>query len=329
VAPVIGPLLGGFITTYFSWRWIFFLNIPIGLAGIALVAIFMPNPRADERRPFDVVGFVLTGAGLAALMFGINSLGRSSGSIGLTLATLTAGVAFATLAYRHIRRHPHPLVNLATLRIRNFAIATLWGGSLFRITIGSTPFLWPLMFQTSFGMSAFASGAYMVACTGGDLGAQAFVRKVVRRFSFRNLLIVNGFACTLLFAACATFSPSSPPAFIIVTLIAIGISRSLEFTTLNALGYVDVPTPLMSSATSLASTIQQLSIGLGVAIGALILDVAARSRGEASQVYSLTDFHIAFVAMALFAFAATLHFLRLQPTAGAAARGLEPATSRS
>jgi EmrB/QacA subfamily drug resistance transporter len=324
VAPVIGPPLGGFITTYASWRWIFFLNIPIGLIGVALVAIFFANVREDERRPFDVAGFVLSGAGLAALMFGLSSLGRESASAGLAVGILAIGAVLAVLAYRHIRRSPHPLVNLETLRIRNFAIATLWGGTLFRMTIGSTPFLWPLMFQTTFGMSAFVSGLYMMACTGGDLGAQAFCRKVVRHFGFRNTLVFNGFACTALFAACVTFAPGSPPAFIIAVLLAIGVSRSLQFTSLNALGYVDVPPPLMSSATSLAGTLQQLSIGMGVAFGALILHVAAQARGEAAQSYSLGDFHVAFVAMTVIALGSTFHFLRLGASAGEAARGRPP-----
>jgi EmrB/QacA subfamily drug resistance transporter len=321
VAPVLGPPLGGFITTYFTWRWIFFLNIPIGLIGIALVALFFANVRSEERRRFDALGFVLSGAGLACLMFGFTALGRSADDLAVTLPILAAGAVLAVLAYRHIRVHPEPLVNLETLRIRNFAIATLWGGSLFRITIGSTPFLWPLMFQTSFGMSAFVSGLYMMACTGGDLSAQTLTRKIVRRFGFRNVLVVNGFICTAFFAACVAFRPSLPAAFIILVLLAIGMSRSLQFTSLNALGYVDVPAPLMSSATSLASTIQQLSIGVGVAFGALVLHVAAGARGDASATYSLADFHVAFVAITLISLGATLHFLRLRPSAGAAASG--------
>ncbi len=322
VAPVLGPPLGGFITTYFTWRWIFFLNIPIGLAGIALVAIFFQNLRSEERGPFDLIGFVLSGAGLACLMFGFTSLGHAGGSAAFSILFLTIGAALAVLAYRHFRRHPQPLLNLETLRIRNFAIATVWGGSLFRITIGSTPFLWPLMFQTSFGMSAFTSGLYMMACTGGDLGAQALTRQIVRRFGFRNVLVINGFICTAFFAACLAFRPGLPAAIIIFVLIAIGMSRSLQFTSLNALGYVDVPVPLMSSATSLASTIQQLSVGVGVASGALILHLAARSHGEGSSTdYSLADFQVAFVAMTVIVLGSTLHFLRLRPTAGAAASG--------
>jgi EmrB/QacA subfamily drug resistance transporter len=309
VAPVIGPPLGGFITTYFSWRWIFFLNIPIGLAGIVLVALFFANIREEERRPFDLAGFVLGGGGLAALMFGLTSLGHAGADPHLAIGMLLAGAVLAVFAYLHVRRAPYPLVNLETLRIRNFSIATLWGGTLFRITIGSTPFLWPLMFQTTFGMSAFTSGLYLMACTGGDLGAQVFCRKIVRHFGFRNTLVVNGFLCSALFAACISFAPSSPAWFIIVVLLAIGVARSLQFTSLNALGYVDVPPPLMSSATSLAGTLQQLSIGLGVAFGALILHVAGG------------DFRVAFLAMTLIGLGSTAHFLRLRPTAGDAARG--------
>ena len=176
---------------------------------------------------------MLSGAGLAALMFGLTSLGRAGADTHLAIGTLLVGAVLAVFAYLHVRRAPHPLVNLETLRIRNFSIATLWGGTLFRITIGSTPFLWPLMFQTTFGMSAFTSGLYLMACTGGDLGAQALCRKVVRHFGFRNTLVVNGFLCTALFAACIALRPAHRHGSSSSCCWRSAMSRSLQFTSLQ------------------------------------------------------------------------------------------------
>lgn len=320
VAPVLGPPLGGFITSYASWRWIFYLNVPIGLAGVVLVMLFMQNFRTEERRPFDVTGFVLSGAGFASLMYGISQISHSETNWPVALAVLAIGAGLAAGAIVHARHHPHPLIDLATLRIPTFALATVWGGSLFRITVGATPFLWPLMFQVNFGMSAFASGLLIAWCAAGDLGMQTLTRPILRRFGFRNVMLVNGSLCTVAIFACMVFGPQTPQFVIAAILLAIGILRSLQFTALHALSYVDIPPPLMSSATALAATVQQLSIGFGVAFGAFTLHVAAQLHGG-SQTYSVTDFRIAFAAIGVCALLSTLHFLRLAPTAGVEASG--------
>ena len=182
------------------------------------------------------------------------------------------------------------------------------------------------MFQTNFGMTAFHSGLLMAWCTGGDLAMQAFTRPTLRRFGFRNVLLVNGFLATSGIFACLTFTKDSPEILIALVLLAVGVFRSLQFTSLHSLAYVDIPPPSMSSATSLASTIQQLSVGTGVAFGAFALHAAALARGGAQQTYTEGDFRVAFAVVGCAALLSTLNFFRLTPGAGSEASGHGPAS---
>jgi EmrB/QacA subfamily drug resistance transporter len=317
IAPVLGPPLGGFITTYASWRWIFYLNVPIGIIGFALVCIFMTNERPDERRPFDTTGFVLSGVGLSAAMYGFTLLGRGDGQWTQIAAFLIGGLAVVALAIRHGHRHPAPLVDLTALRVPTFVLSTLTAGGLYRMIIGATPFLWPLMFQIGFGRTAFVSGLLVMACTSGDLGAQFFVRPVIRRYGFRPVMILVAIVTTLFVFACALFTKSTSLAAIAVVLAIIGVLRSLEFTAMNTLAYSDIEPDHMSSASTLASTIQQLYVGLGVAFAAFALNSIAFVQGNAGRTLNTTDFRLAFVAVGALGIVSTLLFLRLPAGAGA------------
>ena len=316
IAPVLGPPLGGFVTTYASWRWIFFLNIPIGLVGFALVCIFMTNFRSDERRPFDVTGFILSGVGLSAAMYGFTLLGREDGNWPLTAAFLIVGILVVAAAIRHGQRHPTPLVNLSPLRVATFAACTLTGGALYRMVIGATPFLWPLMFQVGFGHTAFVSGLLVMACTSGDFGAQLFVRPVIRRYGFRLVMLTAGIVTTLFVLSCALFTRQTPLVAIVFVLAMIGIFRSLQFTSMNALSYSDIKPEHMSAASTLSSTTQQISVGLGVAFGAFALNSIAFTRGDAGHALNATDFQLAFVAVGALGIISTLLFVRLPNDAG-------------
>ncbi len=317
IAPVLGPPLGGFITTYASWRWIFYLNVPIGIVGFALTCMFMTSYRPDERRPFDVTGFLLSGVGLAAAMYGFTLLAREDGQWVRTAAFLLVGIAVVALAIRHGQRHSAPLVDLSALRVPTFVLSTLTAGGLYRMIVGAMPFLWPLMFQIGFGRTAFISGLLVMACTSGDLSGQFFVRPVIRRFGFRTVMVSASIITTLLVFGCALFTRSTPLLAIAAVLAVIGIFRSMEFTAISALTYSDIPTEYMSAASTLASTIQQLAVGLGVAFGAFALNSIALSRGDAGRALSSADFRLAFVAVGILAVASTLSFLRMPADAGA------------
>jgi EmrB/QacA subfamily drug resistance transporter len=321
IAPILGPPVGGFITTFSSWRWIFFLNVPIGILGVALVAAFMVNHTSDVRRSFDWTGFFLTGAGLASLLFGIDQLGRPNAGITVTAGLIAAGAAICALAYVHLQRATHPLLDLTLFRIPTFAITTLMGGTAFRIVIGSTPFLWPLLFQVGFGLSAFASGGLIFACAAGDFMMKFFSKRVLQRFGFRRTLFFNGLLVALAILACTAFSAATPLVVIALVLFLIGIVRSVQFGSFNALTYGDISPERMSAANSLAATIQQLSFGVGIAFGLHLAQFVNGNRGEG---FTVGDFRVAFVAAAALAALSAVAFRRLAPDAGAETSGHKP-----
>jgi EmrB/QacA subfamily drug resistance transporter len=320
VALVVGPALGGLITTYASWRWIFFLNLPLGIAGVVLVLLFMDDVRLEQAPDFDPAGFLFSGVGLALLMFGLDLVGRGDPN-GLRAATLIAGgIAVAALGVWRSRRIKHPLLDFSLLRIPTFA-SSVWGGTCVRLIIGTTPFLWGLLFQVGFGMSALNAGLLVLTCAVGDIGTRPLTTRAVRRFGFRAVLTRDALLLAVGILACSLLSPRAPLAGIIALLFFIGVVRSLAFTAINTLAYADVPQERMSAATSLASTLQQLSFGISVAFAAIVLHLAARVHHEAGGVYSIADFRIAFCAVAVIGLAAAYNFAKLAPDAGYAVSG--------
>lgn len=319
VAPILGPPVGGFIATYGSWRWIFLLNVPFGILGIAAAMAIMPNLKAQERRPFDPAGFVLTGSALACVMYGMDRIGAVDGGQGIAAALIVAGLILGIIAVRYLRRHPHPVVDLWPMRLPTFA-ATTWGGSVFRICISAAPFLVPLMLQVGFGMSAFASGAFTLWIFLGNLGMKVVTTPILRHFGFRTTLVTTGLASAVSFAACACLFPDTPGWVLAIVLCFGGLCRSMQFTAISTLSYVDVPPERMSAATSFGSLVQQMTMGMGVAAGALVLHVAMAWHGRSVQP-TTADFHLAFLLLAVFALIGVISFVRLEPSAGAAVSG--------
>ena len=267
VGPLLGPALGGFITTYISWHWIFLINIPIGIAGIILATIFIEDVRAETPDPFDPIGAVLAGVGIGGLVFGGSLLGLTVLPTGVVIALIAVG-AVATYAYvRHARRTPAPVLDLALLKIPTMRAAVV-GGFIYRSGIGAMPFLLPLLLQLGFGLTAFQSGLITLSNVVGAMGMKTVIPIILRRFGFRRVLVVNALVSAALVAACATFTPGVSFAWIVGVLIVSGFFRSLEFTSLNTIAYADVDNRRMSRATSLVAVAQQVSISVGVAIGA-------------------------------------------------------------
>ena len=317
-APIIGPPVGGFITTYYHWRGVFWLNVPVGLLGFAAALAFVPQLRAESPQPLDARGFVLAGAGLALAIFGFTLAGSHAGDTRLAWLLMTAGVALLAAYARHARSCPHPLLDLRLLRIESFRI-TLWGGVLFRVSVGAIPFLLPLMLQVGFGMSAFESGTLTFTAAVGAVTMKLTAGPILRRWGFRRVLTVNALISSALLAAVATFSAGTPHLLVVAVLLAGGFFRSLQFTSLNTLGYADIEHGQMSGATAFVGVVQQLSLAGGVALAALLLDLL---RGNAGRSHlTAADFQGAFVVVGLLAMLPALLFRRLAPDAGAEVSG--------
>ncbi|MFC0397234.1 MFS transporter [Paraburkholderia rhizosphaerae] len=320
VAPVIGPPLGGFITTYSSWRWIFYLNLPLGLAGIVLAWRFIHAAGDTERRPFDGLGFLLCGLCGTAIMYAMELLGRVDTRWPQALTFVALGAAAGIAAFFHVRRTPHPVIDLRALRVKTFAVS-MAGGSLFRVSISAVPFLLPLMFQLGFGMDAFRSGLLTLAVFAGNLSMKLVTSQVMRRFGFRSVLLVNGVLAALSLAAMSLLKSDTPYWIIVAVLFASGLVRSLQFGAINTLSFADVPKQQMSGASTLSSTIQQLTIGMGVALGAIALRMAAWLHGHGAQSVTTADFSVAFLLVAAVGLVSILDVFGLDARAGAHVSG--------
>ncbi len=298
LGPVLGPPIGGFITTYFSWRWIFLINVPLGILGIILVTLFFDNPKEETRRPLDWLGFVLTGAALFCLMYSIEALGRGRSNLVELVVLVVLGVALGALALRHLWRSPHPLLDLSVFRITTFQ-TSVTGGSLFRAGAGSLVFLLPLLLQIVFGLSAFASGTITFATAIGSISMKLTARPILQRFGFRKVIIVNAVISAATIAMCAFFTPATPVFVIFGLLLIAGFFQSLQFTATQAMTYADVEHPQMSTATSIASMSQQLSRGFGISFVAALLNLSLAWRGAGAL--GLPDFMVAFAGAAMLA----------------------------
>ncbi|MER9619180.1 DHA2 family efflux MFS transporter permease subunit [Mesorhizobium sp. M0207] len=318
-APVVGPVLGGFITTYLSWHWNFFINIPLGVAGLALVARFIPGDREAGAKPLDWPGFLLTSVGLAAMLYGLERIAHPQKGVLPTVALLGTGILVGWLAVRHLQRANHPLLDLTAFKVQTFAISTLSAGTIFRIAINATPFLLPLLFQVGFGLSPVDAGMMILAYFLGNLGMKAVTTPTLRRFGFRSVLIVNGVIASLSIMACAALSPQTPQALVVVLMLIAGLSRSMQFTALNTLAFADVASQQRSSAATLSSMLQQIAMLFGVAVAAALLNLSQIARGAAAL--DLVDFRLAFVAIGAIGLVASCRFLALPKAAGAEVSG--------
>ena len=321
-APVLGPPVGGLITTYASWRWIFLINVPLGI--IALVsALLVVKAMPVRRRPFDTVGFALTAVSIACLVYGMDLTGGQNANWAVAGGLLVAGLAVGVFAVRHARRHATPLIDFSPLRIATFG-ATSLDGSLLRLSINMVPFLLPLLFQVGFGLSAVTSGLLVLSVFAGNLVMKTVTTPTVRRFGFRRVLVGNGILVAVALAACALFTAQTPYALIVVVCFLGGAFRSLEFTAINTLAFADVPADEMSDASTLNSTVVQLATGMGVAVASTAVHVAADGHAP-----TVGDFRVGFLLGAVVALAGALLFLRLDRTAGVEVSGTRATSSVS
>jgi EmrB/QacA subfamily drug resistance transporter len=318
LAPVIGPPLGGFISTYASWRGIFLLNVPLGIAGVLTVLRFVPQFRQDKKLPFDVNGFALSGLALGALMYGFDRVGMREWW--LAAALIAAAIVLGFMAVRHLERHEHPLVELSSMRVHSFAVG-VWTGILFRMAVGATPVLLPLMFQRGFGMTAFAAGVLSLGYAIGNIGMKPLTSRILRQLGFRGTMVIDTLLSSLCIVFCGFLSPSTPFWLTTLLLILTGGFRSLGLTGLFTLPFVDVSPAQRTAANTLSNITWQVGIGLGVAFGSIALQASLLLRGAGEESLNVFDFRFAFAAVALVGAAALPGFLSLSHHVGAEVSG--------
>ena len=323
IGPTVGPIVGGFLTTYFSWRAIFYLNVPIGVTGVVLALWLIEDFRAPAPTRFDLRGFFIAGIGLALLELAIENVGRPM--IPGALGSLFLAAAFAILLlYRwHARRREDPILDLRLLRIRTFRIGTV-SGSLCRMGLDAVPFLLPLFFQVGFGLSPLQSGLLSFSSSLGAMLVRTLSKTFLRFLGFRRLLAGNACLAAAVTAACGLLRPDTPVWLIVFFVLLSGCVRSIQYLGLNTISYADVPAGVLSQSTSVGGVAQQLARGFGIAVGAALLAVIA-----GPQIPRIGDFGLTFFLIALLPLASAVGFLRLSPVDGAEVSGHRRASPRS
>nr|WP_276583346.1 MFS transporter [Pseudomonas sp. RIT-PI-S] len=318
VAPVLGPPLGGFITSYASWHWIFLLNLPLGALALACAWRWMPASVAEaDHQPFDWLGFAYCALGCAGLVHGLERVGKLPADLqGYVWLGVSAVVLWRL--QRHLRKAAAPLLRLEALRTQTYAV-TIGGGSLYRAMVSTAPFLLPLMFQLAFGLEPLVSGLLVLALFAGNIGMKPMTSAILKRLGFRTTLLGSIGVLAATTFACAGMTVATPLWAIVPVLVISGMARSMGFTAYHSLAFADVPAPLMTSANTLFSMTQQLAFGLGIALAVILLRAAQGILGVGSA--QPTAFHLAFVAVGLLTLAAAVDVWKLPANAGAKVAG--------
>ncbi len=313
VAPVIGPPLGGFITQHIGWHWIFFLNVPLGVIALVAARLLVPKIKAEVVRKFDWSGFLMCGTGTFSLLLGLEWLTQAIDLV--SVALMMAGVVLLTIAVRHFRRSSAPMLNLSVFSVRTFRAAML-GGSLSRMAIGSAPFLLTLMFQLGFGFDAFHAGLLVLAVFAGNLLMKTATTPVLRRFGYRRVLLWNGVLCALSLLSCALLQASTPMLLMVIVLVAGGMTRSMQFTSISTISFSDIPKPMMADANGLFNTISQLTMAAGITLAAMFVRAghAIAEFGGAASVAN--GYRIAFVFLAVIVLCSLIEIRAMPAGAG-------------
>jgi len=326
LGPVLGPPIGGFIVTHWSWRWIFYINIPICIVGVSLITLFIPNIKEETREPLDWRGFLLTGLGLAGMVYGFENVGRGVLAPAIVAALLFGGAGFLGLYGWHARRHPYPLLDLSVFKLRSFVASNI-GGLFLRMGMGATPFLLAMLLQMAFGLSALAAGMMTFTSAAGALVMRTSARPILHRLGFKRVLVVNTVIVGAIFMGYSLFRATTPHYLIIGTLLVGGFFRSLQFTAMQALTYSDVPQEKMSRASSMAAMIQQLSQSLGIGFAALL--IGALRNAHHAKAMSAADVSPAFLAIGVMTLMGLFFFVPLPANIGAEVSGKRHADPRA
>jgi EmrB/QacA subfamily drug resistance transporter len=319
IGPTMGPVVGGFLATYASWRWIFYVNIPIGLVGILLVRRFIDEHREPPPARFDVLGFVICGLGLASLQLAIQNLARPIGPPGAEWLLFAVAIGLLLLYVRHASRHENPAVDLKVLRVRTFRIGVI-SGSVCRTGLNAAPFLLPLLFQLGFGLNPLQSGLLTFVSTIGAIMMRPTARWLLRTLGFRRLLLGNAVLSAASVAGFALVHADTPHWIVLLYVLVFGFLRSTQFIGINTLSYAEVPPGMISRATSIGALCQQLSLSFGVAIAAsLLAAVVGRDQPVTAEAFPPV-----FLFTALIAVVSVAGFSRLRPADGQEVSGFRP-----
>ena len=315
IGPTLGPILGGVITHYLGWRWIFLVNLPVGLIGIAGALRFVREQRLHEPPRFDLPGFLMTGAAFVLLQIAIQCLGEKS-YLPLSGTLLLAAILIFAAYARYARGRKHPALDLGLLRIPSFRVGVLFGG-VSRIGLNAVSFLLPLMLQLGFGYTPIHSGLITFIGSFGTILIRPLVGRMLKPLGFSGLLSLNAAYGALGVAGFALIGRGTPDWMILAWGLLFGVGRGLQFTTLNTVSFVDTPPEKLSRSTAFSGAAQQLTMGLGVAIAATLL----KALGHTGTAISVETFHHVFLVMAVLTLFSIPGFLGLSPEAGAAVSG--------
>ena len=311
VGPMVGPVAGGLIVGYLHWSVIFFVNIPIGLAGLYMVYRHLPDYRESQNPPLDTVGLVLFGSGVALLSYVLEVFGEHSLSNREIGGLLSLSFALLFGYWLHSRSTEYPLLQVMLFRLRTFRAAV--SGSFFtRLGIGGLPFLFPLLYQIGMGFTPIQSGALMIPQTFAAMSLKLTMPKLLARFGYRNILISNTLLLGMLIMLFATVGPGTPVWLIVLQVFCFGFFTSLQYTSMNTLVYADVEGRNASSASTISSTMQQMSISFGIATASLATAFFVPDRFHASAAEMIHGIHQAFIALGVLTIVSTLIFVGLK-----------------
>jgi EmrB/QacA subfamily drug resistance transporter len=315
IGPTVGPIVGGFVTSYASWRWVFYLNIPIGVLGAVLAFSLFENFRAPAPTRFDIGGFLIAALGLCLFEFAVENLGRPMIAPWVGEAFFPISFVILYIYVRHARKSAAPVLDLGLLRIKTFRIGTLTGG-VCRMGLDATPFMLPLLFQVGFGLSAVQAGLLSFSSTLGAMLVRSVSRPLLRWLGFRKTLVGGAIGAAAVTAIYAALSADTPAWIVVVCVLVSGCVRSIQYLALNTISFADVPSPLLSRSTSVSGVFQQLARGFGVALGAALLAIVA-----GSEQVTVADFRLVFLLIAVVPLISVFGFLRLGEDDGAEVSG--------
>ena len=315
IGPLLGPTVGGLVVHWLSWHYIFFINVPVGLMALWLAHRYMPDYRGDARRPLDVVGLVLFGSGAALLswlleIFGEHQIDATSAAV-LLLLSLSLLAAYGW----HARETAHPLLRLGLFRVRTFRVSVV-GGFVTRLGVGGMPFLLPLLYQLGLGMPAWQSGLLMMPVAAAAMGMKFISSRVLARFGYRRVLIVNTVMIGAVVCLFSLVTPATPISMIVLLGLAMGFFNSLQYTSMNSMAFADIDAPDSSMASTISSSMQQMSMSFGLACGSLIAGWYLGELPQTDRAAVTTALHYAFLTLGGLTVLSSLSFWSLRPGDG-------------